>query len=166
MQNLSKLPTESTALLTTGGGPSEYSTNQHKFYRFPPRLKSTKELHISKGWAQAVTTGHSRLRNGELTLDKPILVLYTDADTVLSSVGVNEAADFLSPKKIDGLDAPLETKGLVERLISSSEWDPSAHDVLAAPSMRRVDQAMGLALRWLRAHNFVSDPQAEPDPKA
>jgi hypothetical protein len=162
LQNLSKVPTENSALLSTGGGPSEYSLKQNTYYKFPPHLKSTKELSITKGWAQAVTTAHTRLLKGELAVDKPILVLYTDADLVLSSKSVNQAADNLSPKRIDGLDAPLETKGLVERLISSSEWDPSSHDVLAAPSMRRVDQAMEFVLQWLSAQEFV--PTRRPKP--
>ena len=50
------------------------------------------------------------------------------------------------------LKRPIWADGVVERQIGSSEDHPSAHDVLAAPSMLRVDEALKHVERWLKTH--------------
>jgi hypothetical protein len=52
---------------------------------------------------------------------------------------------------VDGKLRPLWHRGLVERRIETSEWDSSSHDVLAAPSARRVREAMGHISGWANA---------------
>ncbi len=50
------------------------------------------------------------------------------------------------------LNRPIWADGVVERQIGTSEDHPSAHDVLAAPSMLRVDEALKHVERWLKTH--------------
>lgn len=140
--------------LSAGGGPSEYSRDLHAFYEFPELLKSTTELAVTAGWARAVSNVHAELRRGELALPTgtPVLCLYTDADTVLDAVQIDDACDLLCPERSDGKRASLSRRGLVERKIETDEFDRSSHDVFAAPSRKRVDDALGTALGWLRVH--------------
>ena len=47
---------------------------------------------------------------------------------------------------------PIWSPDVVERRIGSSSKEPSAHDVLAAPSAVRVDEALRHIERWLGTH--------------
>ena len=139
--------------LASGGDVSAYSTKMRNNYEFPPLLKSTQELVVTAGWAAAVGRAQARLRAGELAVagTRPTLCLYTDADEVLGAEEIDSLSDLLVPGGADGKAQPIEATGLVERRIESSEWDPSSHDVLAAPSPRRVKEALGYIQDWLAA---------------
>ena len=63
----------------------------------------------------------------------------------IGSTGLGETVDH-------PLNRPIWADGVVERQIGSSEEHPSAHDVLAAPSMLRVDEAVKHVERWLKTH--------------
>ena len=78
--------------------------------------------------------------------------MYTDADTVVDAVQIDDACDLLCPERSDGKRASLSRRGLVERKIETDEFDRSSHDVFAAPSRKRVDDALGTTLGWLRVH--------------
>lgn len=60
------------------------------------------------------------------------------------------AADNLSTMG-DGALSPIRSSHLVERSIGSDAKHKSAHDVLAAPSPERVDEAMGHIGAWMSA---------------
>jgi len=125
-------------LIDKGGGVSEYSTNMKRTYHFSDTLKSTKTLATSVGWCKAVTKAQQRLKSGKMVLGKPTLVLSTPADTVLDFDKIDKYNDFLLKERKDGkynkVDGP---DLLVERQIEGS-----SHDVLAADSAQKVDEAM------------------------
>ena len=52
----------------------------------------------------------------------------------------------------DGHGRPIWSPDLVEREVGTSPDEPSAHDVLAAPSQARVAEAMQHMLKWLASH--------------
>ena len=68
--------------------------------------------------------------------------------------GVSTAAGRDAPgvKVPDPLSRPIWAGGVVERRVGTSPEAPSAHDVLAAPSAQRVDEAMNHIERWLSCH--------------
>eukprot|EP00940_MAST-03C_sp_MAST-3C-sp2_P003628 g3628.t1 len=145
-------PKESVAL-SAGGGVSEFSEAMHLHYKFPELLKSRRELAVTAGWAAAVTNVQRLVASREITLRKPALVLYTDADTVLSSEDIDRFSDCLNDDgRTDGQFLPMSHAGVVERKIDSNEWAPSGHDVLAAPSSKRVKEAMSYMIEWAGAH--------------
>jgi len=84
------------------------------------------------------------LKKGDLATDKPVLVLSTTADEVLSH---NDIAD-LSKHLIKNTNQPL----LSHKVVGSTALDKSAHDVLAAPSVTRVYEAMGHIETWMHAN--------------
>ena len=142
-------------VLVPGGSTNDFTAHLARFYQCPARLRCRHELTISQGWASAVCVAQRRLRDGELAVDKPVLVLCTEADTVLSAKGILLWSKLLSPLTAEPLDAPLLTKGLCQRVIGTQAWDPSEHDVLAAPSARRVAQALSLLLEWANVQGFA-----------
>ena len=140
--------------LAKGGDASAYSVGMRRHYEFPKLLKSTRELAVTAGWAAAVGNVQARLRAGELAIagTRPTLCLYTDADEVLGSDDIDTLSDLLVPGGgADGKGSPIWSDGLVERKIETSEWDPSCHDVLAAPSKRRNREAFSYVEDWLKA---------------
>jgi hypothetical protein len=94
-------------------------------------------------WVSAVTSVHKKLRSGSLILDDPILVLSTEADEVLSQHSIDSLSDNLMP---------VFSRDVVTKQIGSSPDALSCHDVLAAPSPVRVDEAMLKIERWLAIH--------------
>ena len=168
-------------LLSEGGQRSEYRWAFWS-YGFPtPQLKSLNELHVSAGWVAAVSRVQGALLDGKLRLPshKPALVLSTAADEVLDQKSISTRSSFLSsaPDMVHegnrddsigdavsqagmngGFDTdhplkrPIWEGGVVERRIGTSTEHPSAHDVLAAPSMLRVDEALKHIERWLKTH--------------
>eukprot|EP00948_MAST-09A_sp_MAST-9A-sp1_P003629 g3629.t1 len=140
----------SEMILSRGGDVAEFSAFLHEIYNFPDILKSNINSHVTLGWCSAVSKVQERLRRGELVVDdKPLLCLYTEADTVLSASDIDQASDFLTTEKYDGKIKPMDFDGLVEREIGTDTVEPSCHDVLAAPSERRVKQAMDMIVEWL-----------------
>ena len=99
-------------MLVPGGSTNDFTAHLARFYQGPARLRCRHELTISQGWASAVCVAQRRLRDGELAVDKPVLVLCTEADTVLSAKGILLWSKLLSPLTAEPLDAPLLTKGL------------------------------------------------------
>jgi len=139
--------------LSQGGGESEFSMGMYVHYKFPDLLKSCQDLTVSAGWAAAVTKVQRMIQDRDFVLKKPTLLLYTDADTVLSSEDIDRISDYLTPEgKIDGRFVSMDSEGIVERKVETSELAPSAHDVLAAPSKRRVDEAMRFIVDWSNIH--------------
>jgi len=80
----------------------------------------------------------------------------TEADEVLCSGTIDALSDLLHESNMDGKGNDISNKSaasnFAERLVGSSEGDKSAHDVLAAPSVDRVDEAMGHVVTWLHTH--------------
>jgi len=77
-------------------------------------------------------------------------VLTTHADTVLDAADVHRAGKALSKDgSHGGRRAPLWSADLVTREIGTDSTHRSAHDVLAAPSQVRVDEAMRHIEEWL-----------------
>ena len=121
---------------------------------FPTELKSLKDLTVTSGWCSAVDDVQRKLKSGKLVLDKPALVLSTAADEVLSQSDVDTLSDHLGSNvsAADGRkssDEPMWSREVITREIGSTSSEPSAHDVLAAPSAARVDEAMRCIERWL-----------------
>ena len=57
---------------------------------------------LTAGWCRAVTDAQKRLKGGELVLDKPVLVLSTEADTILSADDIEEYSCMLA-RQVVGL---------------------------------------------------------------
>eukprot|EP00040_Diaphanoeca_grandis_P007419 m.286712 g.286712 ORF g.286712 m.286712 type:complete len:130 (+) comp186352_c0_seq1:1-390(+) len=121
----------------------------HETYGFTPNLKSEKELTITAGWCNAVTEVQTMLKKGELVLQKPTLVLTTNADVVLNQGDIETLTNQLSSTGEDASMMPLWSPNLVERTIVSTATEKSAHDVLAAPSQVKVREAMKNIEAWL-----------------
>jgi len=136
-----------STVVQQGGEPSEYSIDLHKRYQFSEHHKSINTLTISSGWLGAVSSAQAMLRNGELASNVPALVLYTKGDVVLNESEIDKFSDYLVKTRQDGKDADFDSV-LVEREIKHSEFAPSGHDVLAAPSYRRVSEAMDVIAEW------------------
>jgi hypothetical protein len=102
------------------------------------------------------------LKNGKLTIadDKPVLVMYTAADEVLKGTDIDKYSDYLTSERKDGAGRAMDKGGLVEREIGTDDQDQSAHDVLAAPSVLRVDEAWDHMESWMTSH-FDEDWQQE-----
>ena len=83
--------------LSEGGGESDFSMSMHKHYKFPDLLKSRQDLTVTAGWASAVTNVQRMIQSKDVVLKKPALLLYTDADTVLSSEDIDRFSDYLTP---------------------------------------------------------------------
>ena len=91
-----------------------------------------------------------------------------NADTIAAAAAAAAAAATVSradattttaeKKRVVGECRHRQQPRLIEREIESSEWAPSAHDVLAAPSQRRVDEAMSHLVEWI-----LSGPPREKD---
>ena len=145
-------------VLATGGGTSDYSRKLFQHYGFrTPEHKSLKELHVTAGWVAAVTNIQDQLVQGRLRLPpfKPALVLSTSADEVLSQEHIISRTPLLCADPEENkwpIEKPIWETGVVERRIGTSADSQSAHDVLAAPSSSRVDEAMGHLERWLTTH--------------
>ena len=150
-----------------------YSMKLFETYGFPnPKLKSVSELHVTAGWIAAVSRVQNALVEGRLRLPshKPALVMSTAADEVLDQERISNRTAFLSSTRNSTeqsggdtnrgvaaedhspLAKPIWAGSVVERRIGTSEEHPSAHDVLAAPSMVRVDEALKHMERWLKTH--------------
>ena len=130
-------------------------------------LKSLNNLTVTAGWCSAVNDVQKKLISGKLVLDKPALVLSTSADEVLAQSDVDTLSGHLgasdtaassdqsekSAAPHDGddtpLTAPLWSREVALRQIGSTPTEPSAHDVLAAPSAARVNEALLCIERWL-----------------
>lgn len=159
---------DDSTVLDQGGEPSEYSEALYAQYKFTPHHKSRHSLTVTAGWTGAVAHVQSMLEDGQLHLTMPLLVLYTEADGVLASEDIDRLSDNLTAAQRDGKDAPYSARQLVERVVETSQWDPSCHDVLAAPSRRRVEEAMGYILDWTRQTDFsrrfpIDDRSEEED---
>ena len=158
VKNAYKAGVDPATPLAAGGEDSEYSVRLYKSYKFTPGLKTLKVLTATAGWCKAVTEVQKMLARGELTLRRPTLVLSTHADEVLARDSIDTLSDMLTegPQgrglSNDGHERPIWSPELVEREIGTSAAEPSAHDVLAAPSKVRVEEAMQHVLRWLSAH--------------
>lgn len=143
-------------IIARGGSDSDYSRKLFQRYGFhTPEHKSLKELHVTAGWAAAVTNVQDQLVEGKLRLRKPTLVLSTSADEVLSQEHISSRTSYLCADPNEErlpIEKPIWEKGVVERRIGTSLEHPSAHDVLAAPSSSRVDEAMCHIERWLASH--------------
>ena len=70
-----------------------------------------------------------------------------DSAAATDAAWMSAASTRLSTK-----ERPLWSSDVVEREIGTSNENPSGHDVLAAPSARRVDEALQHMLGWLDAH--------------
>ncbi len=155
-------------MFVPGGKRNAFAEYVGRFYECPAALKCQHELSITQGWTNAVCVGQRRLRHGDLATALPVLVLCTDADTVLSAKGILEWSRMLSARPLargaDPLGAPLWTKGLCQRRIGTLPWDPSEHDVLAAPSARRVQEALALVLEWVRVQGFAAPARCAAHP--
>jgi len=138
-------------LVDEGGLPSEHSTNMRRSYHFSEALKSGRTLAVSVGWCKAVAIAQGELTGGRMVLGKPVLVLSSTADEVLDHSDIDELSDFLVPDKKDGKGNALADGGamLVERVIESTVTERSGHDVLAAESALKVDEAMSSIESWL-----------------
>jgi pimeloyl-ACP methyl ester carboxylesterase len=145
-------------IISQGGNDSEYSRKLYHTYGFNvPEHKSLKELHVTAGWVAAVTNVQDQLVAGKLRLPpyKPSLVLSTSADEVLLQEDISSRAAFLcadSKEERRPVEKPIWETGVVERRIGTSATSASAHDVFAAPSSTRVDEAMCHVERWLATH--------------
>ena len=137
-------------IISTGGSASEYSTKLFNTYGYPTELKSIKELHVTAGWTSAVSKIQHQLVQGKLRIakDKPALVLSTSADEVLNQESVIDKSKYLR--------AAENVHNITERRIGTSDVEESAHDVLAAPSALRVDEAMCHIESFLDLH-FPTD---------
>ena len=82
----------------------------------------------------AVKTVQNQLYDGGLVLKKPTLVMSTPADEVLVNDEIEQLSQHLVWKENPAL--------LQYKQIGTSDAEPSAHDLLAAPSAIRVDEAM------------------------
>ena len=139
----------STVMNSTGGENSEYSMNLYKTYGFTdPELKNTKDLYVTAGWMNAVKKVQKELEKGKLVLKKPTLVMATSADDVLDS----DSIQMMSQRLIWKDDPNLFSF----QKIGTSKEEPSGHDLLAAPSAIRVDEAMRHIEHYLY-HNFSSE---------
>lgn len=136
---------EPSTLMSEGGAPSQYSMDLFKTYGFPhPLLKSLKDLHVTAGWMTAVKTVQNQLYDGELVLKKPTLVMSTPADEVLVNDEIEQLSQHLVWKENPAL--------LQYKQIGTSDAEPSAHDLLAAPSAIRVDEAMKRIEEFFNRH--------------
>ena len=128
-------------VLDEGGGVSEYSREIKRTYHVPELLKSDKLLATTAGWCKEVTEVQGMLSDGKLKLGRPVLVLSTKGDEVLNFDDINELSGMLC-----------EEEHLVEREIGTGGLEgDSCHDVLAANSVVRVDEAMGEIESFLKA---------------
>ena len=131
--------------MSVGGAPSEYSMDLYKTYGFPhPLLKSLKDLHVTAGWMNAVKSVQTQLYDGRLVLKKPSLVMSTPADEVLVNDDIEQLSQHLLWEENPDL--------FQYKQVGSSEAEPSAHDLLAAPSAIRVDEAMRHIEQFLNRH--------------
>ena len=124
----------STIMNSTGGEKSEYSLNLYKTYGFTDELKNTKDLHVTAGWMNAVKQVQNELVADKLVLKKPTLVMSTPADEVLLNDEIESLSQHLVWKEDPHLFSYYK--------IGTSDEEPSAHDLLAAPSALRVDETM------------------------
>ena len=124
----------STIMNSTGGEKSEYSLNLYKTYGFTDELKNTKDLHVTAGWMNAVKQVQIGLVADKLVLKKPTLVMSTPADEVLLNDEIESLSQHLVWKEDPHLFSYYK--------IGTSDEEPSAHDLLAAPSALRVDETM------------------------
>lgn len=77
-------------------------------------------------------------------------MLTTHADTILDAADVHRAGKTLSKDgSHGGRKSPMWSGDLVAREIGSDNIHRSAHDVLAAPSQVRVNEAMKHIEEWL-----------------
>lgn len=145
-------------IIAKGGADSEYSRKLFQNYGFnAPQHKSLFELHVTAGWAAAVTNVQEQLVQGKLRLPpyKPTLVLSTSADEVLSQEHISSRTPLLcaeTDESIQPIDKAIWETGVIERRIGTSKDHSSAHDVFAAPSSSRVDEACNHLERWLACH--------------
>ena len=154
VQNATKAVDKKT-LIDKGGAVSDYSKSMKANYGYGNEHKSELSLSVSAGWCQEVTKAQTMLKNGEMVLNKPILVLSTTADEILSHSEIDDLSDLLHKSKKDGKNNPISKSSksrFVERVIGSTATDRSAHDVLAAPSAARVDEAMDIIENWLHVN--------------
>ena len=151
VQNAYKAGLPDDYIVDEGGGPSEYSRNMKRTYHFSSLLKDDRSLSISVGWCKAVTIAQSMLKAGDMVLGKPALVLSASADEVLDVHDIDRLSDYLVEGRKDGKDNSVEDGEamLVERTIESTFTELSGHDVLAADSPVKVDEAMGVIETWL-----------------
>ena len=146
-------------MLAQGGADSDYSISLYQTYKFPTHLKSLKTLTATAGWCRAVTDVQLMLAAGKIRLRRPTMVLSSHADEVLRKGDIDDLSDMLTQgpqgergQDNDGHHRPLWSKELVEREVETTPEHPSAHDVLAAPSQQRVEEALQLMLMWLASH--------------
>ena len=77
----------------------------------------------------------------------------SDAASRGASAAATDAAWMTAAStRLSTKERPLWSSDVVEREIGTSSTHPSGHDVLAAPSARRVDEALSHMLGWLDAH--------------
>lgn len=157
---------DDNTVLDPGGAPSEYSEQLFRQYKFGPQHKSLTSLTVTAGWTGAVAHVQSMLLHHELELAMPCLVLYTEADGVLEMKDIDRFSDYLTPTQEDGKHAPYSSRQLIERVVETSEWDPSCHDVLAAPSRRRVEEALGYIVDWAEQTDFAQRRAQEAQAEA
>ena len=103
------------------------------------------------GWCKTVTEVQNKLKDGKLVLGKPALVLSTEADEVLSHQDIDDFSQNLGPP-LGATAAQRAVAPIVRRRIGTDALESSAHDVLAAPSAVRVDEAMRHVENWLATH--------------
>eukprot|EP00943_MAST-04B_sp_MAST-4B-sp1_P000380 g380.t1 len=99
----------------------------------------------------AVKQVQNELVASKLILKKPTLVMSTPADEVL----VNDEIELLSKHLIWDENPNLYSY----HKIGTSDAEPSAHDLLAAPSALRVDEAMRHIEHYLNT-NFSNEGDA------
>ncbi|GMH81744.1 hypothetical protein TL16_g09028 [Triparma laevis f. inornata] len=151
VQNAHKAGLPDSFVIDEGGAPNDYSLSMEKRYNFTKMLKSSKNLATTVGWCKAVTLAQEELKSGNMVLDQPCLVLSSTSDEVLDAGDIDRLSDFLVVGRQDGKDKSLEDTGamLVERVIESTVREKSGHDVLAADSAVKVDEAMTAIEKWL-----------------
>ena len=151
MKNAYKAGLPDDYLVDSGGSPSDYSCNMKLTYHFSDLLKDSRSLAISVGWCKAVTIAQSMLKSGDMVLGKPALVLSARADEVLDAGDIDRMSDYLVAGMKDGKGNDIDDGDamLVERMIESTVTELSGHDVLAADSAVKVDEAMGVIETWL-----------------
>jgi alpha-beta hydrolase superfamily lysophospholipase len=151
VKNLYRTGVTEDTLIDKGGELSEYSANMRKHYHFDDLLKSETVLATSVGWCKAVTLAQEQLKEGKMVLGKPALVLCTPSDEVLDAGDIDKYSDYLVKERTDGKRNSTQDVGalLVERIIESTVTEKSGHDVLAADSAVKVDEAMGHIEKFL-----------------